>query len=122
MQEKRGYVFCQEDRAIVCRECDLSIHRANEHTEKHNRFLLSGVKLSSNSLDPESSSSTNIIERSVSNENGSSYGNKVEENMGSESGSVSTSSISEYLIETIPGYCFEDFLDASFAPNAFCKV
>lgn len=39
-------VFCQEDRAILCRECDDSIHKANEHTQKHNRFLLSGVKLS----------------------------------------------------------------------------
>jgi len=36
---------------------------------------------------------------------------------------VSTSSISEYLIETIPGYCMEDLFDASFAPNnVFCKV
>ncbi|MED6134899.1 hypothetical protein PIB30_041228 [Stylosanthes scabra] len=34
---------------------------------------------------------------------------------------VSTSSISEYLIETLPGYCMEDLLDASFPPNGFCK-
>ncbi|KAK7310607.1 hypothetical protein RJT34_08212 [Clitoria ternatea] len=127
-QEKRAYLFCQEDRALLCRECDLPIHRANEHTQKHNRFLLTGVKLSANSLDPASSSSTNCNARSkmnrprsVSNENATSSC-KVEDSMASDTGSVSTSSISEYLIETIPGYCFEEFLDASFANNAFCKV
>ncbi|CAL5205643.1 unnamed protein product [Lathyrus oleraceus] len=128
-QERRGYLFCQEDRAILCRECDVPIHSANEHTQKHNRFLLSGVKLSSHSLDTYSSSTTsngsrhskaNIIPRSVSNENASSS-SKFEDNMASDTGSVSTSSISEYLIETLPGYCFEDFLDASFPPNGFCK-
>ncbi|AES74240.1 putative transcription factor interactor and regulator Znf-B family [Medicago truncatula] len=133
-QERRGYLFCQEDRAILCRECDLPIHGANQHTQKHNRFLLSGVKLSSNSLDPDSSSTSivsearnyssrskaNIIPTSVSNENASSSC-MVEDNMASDTGSVSTSSISEYLIETIPGYCFEDLLDASFPPNGFCK-
>lgn len=135
LQERRGYLFCQEDRAILCRECDLPIHGANQHTQKHNRFLLSGVKLSSNSLDPDSSSTSivsearnyssrskaNIIPTSVSNENASSSC-MVEDNMASDTGSVSTSSISEYLIETIPGYCFEDLLDASFPPNGFCKV
>ncbi|XP_028192657.1 B-box zinc finger protein 21-like [Glycine soja] len=35
--------------------------------------------------------------------------------------SVSTSSISEYLIQTIPGYCMEDLLDASFASNSLSK-
>jgi hypothetical protein len=35
---------------------------------------------------------------------------------------ISTSSISEYLIESIPGYCMEDLFDASFAPSVFCKV
>ncbi|CAJ1973043.1 unnamed protein product [Sphenostylis stenocarpa] len=135
-QEKRAYLFCQEDRALLCRECDLPIHRANELTQKHNRFLLTGVKLSATSLDP-ASSSTNCTDtltasegrnsrsrisrpRSVSNENLSSSC-KVEDNVASDTGSVSTSSISEYLIETIPGYCFEELLDASFAPNGFCK-
>ncbi|OMO98232.1 Zinc finger, B-box [Corchorus olitorius] len=31
-QERRAFLFCQEYRAILCRECDLPIHRANEHT------------------------------------------------------------------------------------------
>lgn len=142
LQERRAYLFCQEDRAILCRECDLPIHRANEHTQNHNRFLLTGVKLSGTSFDPSASSPINGTDRvmsgletrssrpklnrhrSVSNENASSSC-KVEDNVASDTGSVSTSSISEYLTETIPGYCFEDLLDASFAPNnanGFCKV
>ncbi|CAF2146150.1 unnamed protein product [Brassica napus] len=40
--ERRALLFCQEDRAILCRECDIPIHQANEHTKKHNRFLLTG--------------------------------------------------------------------------------
>ncbi|KAF7841026.1 B-box zinc finger protein 20 isoform X2 [Senna tora] len=109
-QEKRAYVFCQEDRAILCIECDPSIHKTNEHTQKHNRFLLTGVKLSASAINDTKRSS-------VSNEivNGS----NVEDYyyMVSDHSSVSTSSISEYLIEKIPGYCFEDLLDASFPPT-----
>ncbi|KAG5030424.1 hypothetical protein JHK85_014406 [Glycine max] len=137
-QERRAYLFCQEDRALLCRECDVPIHRANEHTQKHNRFLLTGVKLSGTCLDPASSSTNytnnnrvtgsegrndarsrmNRPRSSVSNEeNASNSSCKVEDNVASDTGSISTSSISEYLIETIPGYCFEDLLDASFAPN-----
>lgn len=40
----------------------------------------------------------------------------------SENGSYSTSSISEYLMETLPGWQVDDFLDPSFASNGFCKV
>ncbi|KAF2322828.1 hypothetical protein GH714_031190 [Hevea brasiliensis] len=38
-QERRALLFCQEDRAVLCRECDIPIHKANEHTKKHNRML-----------------------------------------------------------------------------------
>ncbi|KAF7841593.1 B-box zinc finger protein 21 [Senna tora] len=40
-------MFCEQDRAILCSDCDMAIHSANEHTQKHDRFLLSGIKLSS---------------------------------------------------------------------------
>ncbi|MQL86622.1 hypothetical protein Taro_019147 [Colocasia esculenta] len=45
-KEKRAFLFCQEDRAILCRDCDASIHDANELTRKHTRFLLTGIKVS----------------------------------------------------------------------------
>ncbi|KAG9148999.1 hypothetical protein Leryth_010602 [Lithospermum erythrorhizon] len=55
-QEKRALLFCQQDRAILCKDCDESIHKANQHTQKHNRFLLTGIKLSpSSSLYSDSS-------------------------------------------------------------------
>uniref|UniRef100_A0A7C8ZHX1 B box-type domain-containing protein n=2 Tax=Opuntia streptacantha TaxID=393608 RepID=A0A7C8ZHX1_OPUST len=44
-QDRKALLFCREDRAILCRECDIPIHKANEHTQNHSRFLLTGVKL-----------------------------------------------------------------------------
>ncbi|CAL0329259.1 unnamed protein product [Lupinus luteus] len=112
-QERRAYIFCREDRAILCTECDLPIHRANENTQKHNRFLLTGVKVGALSSNPtllcSNSTATEIELRNSCSK----------PNMSSDTGSVSTSSISEYLTETIPGYCMEDLLDASFSPNGF---
>lgn len=64
-QERKALLFCREDRAILCRECDIPIHKANEYTQNHNRFLLTGVKLTSASTthfpnsSPLSSSSFN---------------------------------------------------------------
>lgn len=49
-------MFCQQDRAILCRECDGPIHKANEHTQKHDRFVLTGVKISATSAVYSSSS------------------------------------------------------------------
>ncbi|KAL5791007.1 hypothetical protein ACOSQ2_005895 [Xanthoceras sorbifolium] len=156
-QEKRALLFCQEDRAILCRECDLPIHKVNEHTKKHNRFLLTGVKLSaSSSLYPNSSSSSsdatttatindnnnnNRISSSnstvketssVSNEmiSTSQYSTtpstatcEIDDNPVSDNGSISTTSFSEYLMETIPGWRVEDLLDPSSATtNVFCKT
>ncbi|KAE9616489.1 hypothetical protein Lal_00034762 [Lupinus albus] len=117
-QEMRAYIFCREDRAIVCTECDISIHEVNEHTQKHNRFLLTGVKFGASSIDSTSSLCSNDSATASEIRSSRSKTN----NMGSDTGSVSTSSISEYLIETIPSYCMEDLLDASFAPNASYKV
>ncbi|TKY75213.1 B-box zinc finger protein 21 [Spatholobus suberectus] len=45
-QERRAFVFCQQDRAVLCKECDVPIHSANDLTKKHNRFLLTGIKFS----------------------------------------------------------------------------
>ncbi|CAH2070877.1 unnamed protein product, partial [Thlaspi arvense] len=45
-QERKGYFFCLEDRALLCNECDAAIHICNSHQ----RFLLSGVQVSDQSL------------------------------------------------------------------------
>ncbi|PIA57109.1 hypothetical protein AQUCO_00600083v1 [Aquilegia coerulea] len=148
-QERRAFLFCREDRAILCRECDIPIHTANEHTQKHNRFLLTGVKLascnptsSSNGCDDfqkvnnksqsfikstpppptsiENSSTTSIPSKGGGG--GSSGGHVASSTTTTTSGDGSTSSIAEYLIETLPGWHVEDFLDSSsVAPHGFCK-
>ncbi|KAI9182338.1 hypothetical protein LWI28_024328 [Acer negundo] len=147
-QERRALLFCQEDRAILCRECDLPIHKANEHTKKHNRFLLTGVNLSaSSSLYPIDSSSssdasvTTAIDIDDEKKKKNTKKNRIipshsssviidDDNnnhvISSENGSISTSSFSEYLMETIPGWRVEDLLDPSTATttttNVFCKT
>ncbi|KAF8413658.1 hypothetical protein HHK36_001650 [Tetracentron sinense] len=44
-QETAGYFFCLEDRALLCRKCDVAIHTANSYVSGHQRFLLTGVKV-----------------------------------------------------------------------------
>ncbi|KAL5129935.1 B-box zinc finger protein 21 [Glycine soja] len=137
--------FCPSDEASLCHACDRTIHHPNKLSEKHKRFSLHHsistkdsplcdiCHIGADASDPTSFSSndTAIEERttssskinrpsSFSNENISSS-RTVGDNMACDKVSVSTSSISEYLIQTIPGYCMEDLLDASFASNSLSK-
>ncbi|GMI91303.1 B BOX 21, B-box domain protein 21, long hypocotyl under shade, salt tolerance homolog2 [Hibiscus trionum] len=149
-QVKRAFLFCQQDRAIVCRDCDVPIHAANELTQKHDRFLLTGVKLSATSslytssiaslsnvadsvpefkpallvknpisaspanFNPPSSISTKTAAAAVTN-------NKSTRDLLPNEDGGSTSSISDYLIEMLPGWHVEDFLDSSLPPFGFHK-
>ncbi|KAK7321787.1 hypothetical protein VNO77_32729 [Canavalia gladiata] len=117
-QEKRAFMFCQQDRAILCKECDVSIHSVNEHTLKHDRFLLTGVKLSA-SL--PSSPSDSISSHNTSSCNVDQPSSAVSTITQPPSSNTNTSSISEYLIETLPGWKVEDFLDSYSVPFGFCK-
>ncbi|KAM7518197.1 hypothetical protein LguiB_017159 [Lonicera macranthoides] len=142
--EKRAFLFCQQDRAILCRDCDFSIHKANEHTQSHSRFLLTGIKLSPTSTlyspapsaSPTASSTDVVPQKTLSDQifiaNNSTI-SRDDEKLGVKSSSNnemmnggggsngSTSSISEYLIDTLPGWHVEDFLDASSTPFGFYK-
>nr|CAB3471827.1 unnamed protein product [Digitaria exilis] len=42
-QESHAYFFCVEDRALLCRSCDVAVHTANAFVSGHRRFLLTGV-------------------------------------------------------------------------------
>lgn len=64
-QESVGYFFCLEDRALLCRKCDVAIHTANSLVSSHQRFLLTGVKVGLEASDPGASSCTG---KSYSNE------------------------------------------------------
>ena len=44
-QEKTGYFFCLEDRALLCRPCDVAVHAAGTHVSSHRRFLITGVRV-----------------------------------------------------------------------------
>lgn len=57
MQEASGYIFCLEDRALLCRKCDVAIHTANTYVTGHQRFLLTGVKVALEPTDPVACSS-----------------------------------------------------------------
>lgn len=44
-QEFSGYFFCLEDRAILCRNCDVAVHTANPCVSTHQRFLFTSVRV-----------------------------------------------------------------------------
>ncbi|GJX90003.1 B-box zinc finger protein 21-like protein [Tanacetum coccineum] len=132
-QEKKGLLFCQQDRAILCKDCDVAIHKVNEHTMNHNRFLHTGVKLSQATLLP--TIETNVVPDQkpksgghepvcapMVNQKTQKFAtiSTVPKYSGSSNGSNNSSSISEYLIETIPGWHVEDFLDSPPTFNKGC--
>lgn len=57
LQETIGYFFCLEDRALLCRKCDVAIHTANSFVSSHQRFLVTGVKVGLEATGPGTSSS-----------------------------------------------------------------
>ncbi|KAK1423908.1 hypothetical protein QVD17_19218 [Tagetes erecta] len=124
-QERKAFIFCKEDRAILCKECDIPIHKSNEHTRNHTRFLLSGVKLSSSTscyndsfqLTPSSSNSNGSTERtkgfgvSIDQQSDTTCNRCSNCSVSEEGGSMEVRSISEYLTETLPGWHVDEFLD-----------
>lgn len=61
-QETVGYFFCLEDRALLCRKCDVAIHTANSYVSAHQRFLLTGVKVGLETTEPAASSSSGMTQ------------------------------------------------------------
>ncbi|KAG5543110.1 hypothetical protein RHGRI_016006 [Rhododendron griersonianum] len=118
--------------AILCRDCDFPIHKANEHTQNHNRFLLTGVKLSATATVYSSATASDSVPdvksqkgAQISIEKPISVKPAIIHNSPSVAAAVKTtavgtniSSISEYLIETIPGWRVEDLLDSP-PPSSF---
>ncbi|KAL2507268.1 B-box zinc finger protein 25 [Forsythia ovata] len=48
-REKPAFIFCVEDRALFCKDCDESIHSANRLAANHQRFLATGIQVALNS-------------------------------------------------------------------------
>ncbi|XP_044497832.1 B-box zinc finger protein 25-like [Mangifera indica] len=44
-QEKTAFIFCVEDRALFCKDCDEPIHSAGSLSANHQRFLATGIRV-----------------------------------------------------------------------------
>uniref|UniRef100_M1CKJ7 Fructokinase 2 n=1 Tax=Solanum tuberosum TaxID=4113 RepID=M1CKJ7_SOLTU len=45
MQDKAAFIFCVEDRALFCKDCDEAIHSASSLAKNHQRFLATGIRV-----------------------------------------------------------------------------
>ncbi|XP_022735054.1 B-box zinc finger protein 22-like [Durio zibethinus] len=59
-QETSGFFFCLQDRALLCRKCDIAVHTANAYVSSHQRFLLTGVKVGLETTTDPGASSSNV--------------------------------------------------------------
>ncbi|CAN6268363.1 unnamed protein product [Urochloa humidicola] len=63
-QEKPAFIFCVEDRALFCRDCDEPIHVPGTLSGNHQRYLATGIRVgfssvcASDALPPPKDSST----------------------------------------------------------------
>ncbi|XP_021290466.1 B-box zinc finger protein 24 [Herrania umbratica] len=44
-QERAAFIFCVEDRALFCQDCDEPIHSAGSLSANHQRFLATGIRV-----------------------------------------------------------------------------
>uniref|UniRef100_J3LEK8 B box-type domain-containing protein n=1 Tax=Oryza brachyantha TaxID=4533 RepID=J3LEK8_ORYBR len=49
-QEKAAFIFCVEDRALFCRDCDEPIHVPGTLSGKHQRYLATGIRVGFSSV------------------------------------------------------------------------
>ncbi|XAR49512.1 hypothetical protein NMG60_11032741 [Bertholletia excelsa] len=59
-QETIAHFFCLEDRALLCRRCDVNMHGANSYVSAHRRFLLTGITVGLEATELGGSSSKNL--------------------------------------------------------------
>ncbi|KAI4372729.1 hypothetical protein MLD38_010928 [Melastoma candidum] len=51
-REKPAFIFCVEDRALFCQECDEPIHSPGSLSANHQRFLATGIRVALSSESP----------------------------------------------------------------------
>lgn len=61
-QEKAAFIFCVEDRALLCKDCDEPIHAANTLAANHQRFLATGIRVALSSSNCNKDNLKNSIE------------------------------------------------------------
>ncbi|KAB2040842.1 hypothetical protein ES319_D02G111200v1 [Gossypium barbadense] len=113
-QEKRGFVFCVQDRAILWVKLSAtsalydgdSLPQFNSQTLVNDPFSVSPA-----SFNPSSAAMTTTATAAVINKNSG------DNNLLPSETCASVSSISDYLIEMLPGWHVEDFLDSGFSKS-----
>jgi len=50
VQDKTAFIFCVEDRALFCQDCDESIHSASTLAANHQRYLATGIRVALGAL------------------------------------------------------------------------
>ncbi|EFJ16738.1 hypothetical protein SELMODRAFT_271535 [Selaginella moellendorffii] len=129
-QEKTGWFFCVEDRALLCRACDVSIHSSNAHASSHNRFLVTGVRVALSALSAQDFLEVPPVTPQQPRKNASASGASSSGNSLSANGTPerfetvsraepetvmekrsTSSTISEYLTEAVPGWRVDELLN-----------
>lgn len=59
-QEKPAFIFCVEDRALFCQDCDEPIHSAGSLAANHQRFLATGIRVALKSKVPDEVEKTQL--------------------------------------------------------------
>lgn len=129
-QEKTGYFFCLEDRALLCRQCDVSIHSLNNLVAAHQRFLVTGVKVGlepSNTISPSTKTSTQSSDitnkkpqtlRNGPTEVSASLHQGVQKGIGG--GGISRrGTVSEYFSDLLPLWRMDEFLNLPELDNGY---
>lgn len=64
VQEKAAFIFCVEDRALLCRDCDEGTHAPNTRSANHQRFLATGIRVALSSASCSKEAETNHFDPS----------------------------------------------------------
>lgn len=78
LQDKAAFIFCVEDRALFCQDCDESIHSGNTLSANHQRFLATGIRVALSSacnnkdaqtcsLDPPNQTTSHLVSTKLPN-------------------------------------------------------
>ncbi|KAK4387945.1 B-box zinc finger protein 24 [Sesamum angolense] len=66
-RDKAAFIFCVEDRALFCKDCDEPIHSASSFAAKHQRYLATGIRVALTSTCNKESSKSQMEPRPASN-------------------------------------------------------
>ncbi|XLT10435.1 hypothetical protein HN51_056228, partial [Arachis hypogaea] len=65
MEDKPAFIFCVEDRALFCKDCDELIHLAGSLSANHQRFLATGIRVALGTNDCSKSDEKSHLEPSI---------------------------------------------------------